>query len=69
MKFGLSGASLTLVTPVGLVQRPTGIINSRWLGNGRRGLFNCRRLGTKPTGIKVADGDFQYSCCVPKEKS
>jgi hypothetical protein len=32
MKFGLSGASLSLVTPVGLVQRLTGIINSRRLG-------------------------------------
>jgi hypothetical protein len=32
MKFGLSGASLSLVTLVGLVQRLTGIINSRRLG-------------------------------------
>jgi hypothetical protein len=32
MKFGFLGSSLSLVTPVGLVQRPTGIINSRRLG-------------------------------------
>jgi hypothetical protein len=29
MKFELSGVSLTLVTHIGLVQRPTGIFNSR----------------------------------------
>jgi hypothetical protein len=39
MKFGLSGVYLKLVTPVGLVQRPTWIINSRRLGQVADG--NC----------------------------